>query len=92
MSTHSSILHAAEIIKEVDPQLADEFVNKPFQRHSLVTAFHQSLLKSQFAEMADEISTMLRSAIDMAQKSNAELVTKVSKDYPHEFGGFPIGE
>jgi hypothetical protein len=65
--TNSSILRAAEIIREIDPALAQAFISKPFHRHQLVTAFHASMMKCYLAPMADRIAVMLRSAIDSVE-------------------------
>jgi hypothetical protein len=59
-----TINNAATLIADIDPSLSVIWLNNPFQRHNIVTAFHASLSKSKYAAMADRIAVMLRSAID----------------------------
>ena len=68
MQTHSTILAAAKLIREIDPALAQAFIAKPFHRHALVTTFHKSLCDSQYVHLADHIAVRLRSAIDMSER------------------------
>lgn len=64
MTVSPHIKAAAELVRDIDPALADAFIGQPFNRHALVTAFHGSLSRSQFAHLADRIAVTLRSAID----------------------------
>jgi ABC-type thiamin/hydroxymethylpyrimidine transport system permease subunit len=70
--TNSNIIAAAALIAEIDPALARAFVAQPFNRSTLVTAFHKALSNSAtFAGMADEIAMRLRSAIDSTRTTEA---------------------
>jgi len=64
MTNAITINQAATLIADIDPALSRAWLNSPFQRHNLVTAFHASLTNSHYSPMADRIAVMLRSAID----------------------------
>lgn len=64
MSVSPHIKAVAELVRDIDPGLADAFISQPFNRHALVTAFHGTLCSSQYAHLADHIAVTLRSAID----------------------------
>ncbi len=65
MTINANIVKAASLIADIDPGLAKAFINSPFNRHLLVTAFHNQLLKTpKYAGLADRIAVALRSAID----------------------------
>jgi hypothetical protein len=69
--TNSNIISATALIAEVDPDLARAFAAQPANRSAMVTAFHRSLLRTTaFSHMADEISMLLRSAIDSTRPAN----------------------
>lgn len=60
-----NIINAAALIADIDPSLSRLFLDQPFNRHAIVTAFHRSLINSaSFANLADHIVVVLRSAID----------------------------
>jgi hypothetical protein len=60
----STIQNAAALIRDFDRELARVFLAQPFNRHTMITAFHHSLCKSIYAPMADRIAVALRSAVD----------------------------
>ena len=69
---NANIQAAAQLIAEIDPALSRAFLSQPFNRHTLVTAFHKSLSNSFYAPMADRISSFCRSAIDSTKLESAE--------------------
>lgn len=60
----TTIQNAAALIRDFDPALANAFLNRPFHRQAMITAFHRSLSKSHYAPLADRIAIALRSAVD----------------------------
>lgn len=68
---NAKIQAAAKLIADIDPALASAFLAQPFNRHSLVTAFHQSLQNSFYAPMADHIAVFCRTAIDSTKSEIA---------------------
>lgn len=62
-----SIQNAAALIRDIDPGLAQAFLAQPFNRQTMITAFHHSLSRSVYAHLADKIAVALRSAVDASK-------------------------
>lgn len=67
--TNPFIASAAEFIAKIDAPLAKAFVEQPFRRHQIVTAFHKSLSESNLQPIADKAAVFLRSVIDKTEKT-----------------------
>ena len=62
---NKQIIDASCLIADIDPALAAVWLEQPFRRHDIVTAFHRSLsITSAYKHLADGIAVTLRSAID----------------------------
>ena len=63
VTAQDNIISAANLIANIDPKLAELFLNQPFRRGSIIKAFHASLLNSSYAHLADSIKNHLEKAV-----------------------------
>ena len=62
--TSEFIQAAATLIADIDPNMSKLFLDRPFHRHSIITAMYPQVEKAYGVKFAETFSVFCRSQID----------------------------
>lgn len=69
--TSQFIQAAATLIADIDPNMSKLFIDRPFHRHSIITAMYPQVEKAFGLSFAETFSVFCRSQIDRDQAYRA---------------------
>ena len=70
-TTDQLIEDAASLIADIDPAMARVWRNRPFHRHTVVTAIHPEMERAFGEQAAMRVAVALRSVLDVQAREYA---------------------